>query len=419
LGETIIFHLDIDAFFASAEVLDHPEYQGLPLIVGGDPQGRGVVSTCNYEARKYGIHSAMPSFKAYQLCPQGIFVFPRMKRYQELSLQVMNILRSSCPEVHQVSIDEAYLNMSGTRRLLGPPHEVGKDLKNKIKRETGLTVSIGIAPNRFLAKIASDFRKPNGLYAVEPEKVIPFLDQIPLGKIPGLGQKTLARLRELGITTVPMLRQVPEGELCALLGQAAGRFLYKASRGEQEEQNLFKPRTHSLSTEKTLAEDTQSTQVLHKVLLELCSQIMFRMNEEHWLGKTPFLKLKFEDFKSVTVQKTLTHYVSSSLELNNILLVLLHEKWKGSPKIRLLGVGFQDLEKADGFQQGELFQDEDQRKQKVEKSVFRMKNKFPDLPLTKASLLKPQILQQGNKVEKPSFPEAESFEKNQKDFSEP
>src|SRR5262245_15823861 len=207
------FHLDLDAFFASVEQLDHPEWRGLPVIVGARPGGRGVVSTCSYEARAFGVRSAMPVSEAYRLCPQGIFTPPRMGRYQELSRLVMGILKNRSPRFQQMSVDEAYLDFSGTQALLGPEREVAASLKREIFEATGLKVSIGIAPTWYLAKIASDFGKPDGLYVVEPEAVDGFLEALPLRKLHGAGGKTRERLEAMGLDSVAALRALTLAQL--------------------------------------------------------------------------------------------------------------------------------------------------------------------------------------------------------------
>ena len=195
-------HVDLDAFFASVEQLDHPEYRGKPVIVGGMPgEKRGVVSTASYEARKFGVHSAMPGFMAYKLCPQGIFVHPRMERYEELSYKIMQIFRDYSPDVDQMSIDEAFIDLTGTENLFGPPWETAKKIKERVKAETGLTVSIGLATTKYIAKIASGYKKPNGFYFVEPGHEQKFMLELPLNKVWGIGAKSLEALNKGGIFT--------------------------------------------------------------------------------------------------------------------------------------------------------------------------------------------------------------------------
>jgi DNA polymerase-4 len=210
----VIFHVDLDAFYASVEQIDNPSLQGKAVIVGALPGHRGVVSSCSYEARRFGVRSAMPVSQAARRCPQGVFVPVRMKRYLEVSQAVMRILERFSPDFRQISIDEAFMDMSGTQRLYGAPLATGKTVKEKVRRQTGLTLSIGIAANRYLAKLASEHSKPDGLHFVQPGEEISFLDGLSLGNLWGVGEKTRERLLELNITSVQGLREYPKDILC-------------------------------------------------------------------------------------------------------------------------------------------------------------------------------------------------------------
>ncbi|MFP4443785.1 MAG: DNA polymerase IV, partial [Spirochaetia bacterium] len=227
----IWFHIDMDAFYASVEQRDNPEYRTKPVIVGALPGQRGVVSACSYEARKFGVHSAMPISQASRLCPNGIFLPVRMHRYQEVSESIMMILKSYSPVIQQVSVDEAYMDMTGTERLFGKPADTARRLKTEITEAVGLIVSIGIAPNKFLAKLASDYDKPDGLYEVLPGTETEFLDRLPLKSLWGVGEKTRLRLKELNITAIPQIREIGERLLQNAMGKAAGTYLYRAAWG--------------------------------------------------------------------------------------------------------------------------------------------------------------------------------------------
>ena len=217
-------HADLDAFFASVEQLDHPEYRGKPVIVGGKPEDRrGVVSTASYEARKFGVHSAMPTFQAYKLCPQGIFVHGNYRRYQEISYQVMTIFRDFSPDVDQMSIDEAFIDLTGTERLFGPPEETAIKIKERVKQETGLTISIGLAASKYIAKIASGHSKPDGFYFVKPGDECKFMLSLPLNKVWGSGQKTLENLNKIGIRTTKDLFQKGLDYLTLVCGENTGK----------------------------------------------------------------------------------------------------------------------------------------------------------------------------------------------------
>jgi len=225
----VIFHVDLDAFFASVEQRDDPSLKGKPVIVGARPGHRGVVSTCSYEARAFGIRSAMPISEAYRRCPGGVYLAPRIGRYAQVSSHVMEVFSSFTPEMQRVSIDEAFLEMTGTERLWGTPEEAARLLKAKVLGKTGLGISIGIAPNRYVAKIASGLRKPDGLVIVAPEGIDAFMLQLPLAKLWGAGEKTQARFRELGILSVAQLASFGEAQLASLFGVAGGAFLYGAA----------------------------------------------------------------------------------------------------------------------------------------------------------------------------------------------
>lgn len=386
--EKVWFHMDLDAFYASVEVLDHPEYRGQPLIVGGQPGTRGVVSTCSYEARRFGVRSAMPISEAHRLCPNGIFVPPRMARYSELSHLIMAELDNFSPIVQQVSVDEAFLDMTGTARLFGPPEAAAAGLKERLRQVSGgLTCSIGIGPNHYLAKLASDYRKPDGLYQVLTEQILAFMDSLPLKKLHGAGQKTQERLANLGITTIAELRDYSLDELQHLLGQSTGQFLYNACRGIASRHYGEAVHSHSISTETTFPRDTGHPTVLQRTLLDMSHQVFFRLLEEGWRGRSLSLKLRYSDFTTVSIQTTLKHWVSSGEELHLQAVNLFVKKWTKAP-LRLIGLSMGNLERLDSAHQGELFDDELTRSRRVEETVLKLKSKFPHQQFQKASLLK-------------------------------
>lgn len=380
-----IFHVDLDAFYASVEQQDNPSLKGKPVIVGPQPGNRGVVSACSYEARRFGIHSGMPVSRAARLCPQGIFRPVRMKRYLEISEEIMKELADITPVFQQISIDEAFLDLSGTERLFGPALQVGRMIKERIADRFGLTLSIGIAANKFLAKLASEYEKPDGLFQVtEP---IEFLDRLSLKDIWGIGEKTLDRLAELNITSIQKLRSFSRDILCSMMGVAGGRYLYLAARGMDPGIYSDHPRSHSISSERTFARDKKDRTAINKTLLELSQQIMHRLIVGGWQANTAVLKVRYEDFTTTTIQKTLKHYLTSSDELYRVALELLRKKWNGSTPIRLLGVGTTQLLRPGSLEQGELFEDRDLKRRKVEQAVTELKEKMKGLKLTKASLL--------------------------------
>ncbi len=382
------FHLDLDAFFASVEQMDHPEWAGKPVIVGALPGGRGVVSTCSYEARTFGVRSALPISEAYRLCPQGIYVRPRMERYHELSQQVMAVLRASAPRFAQMSVDEAYLDLSGTQNLLGPEVEVARGLKEKIRGATGLKVSIGIASTWYLAKIASDFGKPDGLYVIAPEEIDGFMEALPLKKLHGAGGKTRQRLEENGITTVAALREMPREALRRLVGEGGAEFLYRACRGQADYNPFREAQSHSISAETTFGEDTADLEVLETTLKGLCQEVTFRAYDEGWKSRTPHLKLRWSDFTTVSAQTTLSHPVASSTELYRVIRQLFTSRWTKGRTVRLVGVGLGSLEGAGGPEQGDLFSTDSEKQGRVEKALAELRKKHPGgVEVVRASLL--------------------------------
>jgi len=384
---SVFFHVDLDAFYASVEQGDDPSLKGKPVIVGAAPGHRGVVSACSYEARRFGIHSAMPISEAYRRCPQGVYLPVRMERYLEVSRQVMDILSGFTPHLQQISVDEAFLALSGTERLFGPAKQTGARLKAAVREKTGLAISVGIGPNRYVAKMATNAGKPDGLVEVSAEEVEEFLGRIPLKDLWGIGEKTLARLAELNITSVRQLQGIARPELSRLLGQGAAAFLSSAARGEDPGIFAEEPRSRSLSTEVTFEQDRKDRAGIERVLLELSHQVMFRMMEGGWKSKTVALKVRFHDFTTTSAQKTIRHWVSSADELHAVAVDLLSSRWTSGTPIRLIGIGFSNLSPIEAQDQLELFADSSSRRGKVEEAVFRLQQRMGEAALTKASLL--------------------------------
>jgi DNA polymerase IV len=388
--EAVIFHVDLDAFYASVEERDNPEYKDKPVIIGALPGYRGVVSACSYEARRYGVRSAMPVSEAYRRCPDGIYLRPRMERYHELSVQVMEIFSAFSPMVQQISVDEAFLDMSGTRRLFGTPMQAAEKLKSEVRRQTGLTVSIGIAWNKYLAKLASDFRKPDGLYQVVSGEEERFLDQLPLKDLWGLGAKGRQRLEELNIQDIPSLRSYPLGVLKRQLGNGAGEFLWDAVRGKDPGIFSQEPKSRSLSAETTFGRDTADEEGLKATLLDLSHQVMFRMMREGFSGKTVVLKLRFSDFSTTTARTTLNSPVVSAEELYKEAIKLFSKRWSKGREVRLIGVGLANIEPGTAARQGTLFEEPQGRHKRVEEAVVMIRDKHTEDAIVKARLLGPK-----------------------------
>lgn len=387
-NRTCYLHIDLDAFFASVEQLDFPEYKGKPVIVGGLPTDkRSVVSTCSYEARKFGVHSAMPIFKAYQLCPQGIYLKGRMRRYQEKSKEVMSIFYNYSPEIMQISIDEAFLDLTGTERLFGNPTDTAKKIKDDIYEKTGLTVSVGVASSKYLAKIASGLRKPNGLFVIPYGKEQEFMFTLPIDKIWGIGNKTRERITEAGFYTIKSIYNASEELLTSLFGKCTGKFLYNTVRGINNDTFSGKPKSQSISEEQTYPRDITEEYIIDTALLELCSNCMFRMLSEEKNSKTICVKIRYEDFTTVTIQETFQHTIKSIEELFENAKNLFYQKYERGRGIRLLGVGFHNIQNGIEDPQGELFDFGEKKKQAIEKTILELKQKNPKIPIKKARLL--------------------------------
>ena len=382
-------HVDLDAFYASVEQLDNPEYRNKPVIVGSLPTDRrGVVSTCSYEARKYGVHSAMPIANAFKLCPHGIFVRGRMDRYQEKSREVMNVFAEFSPDIQQISVDEAFIDITGTERLFGTPEEVAKMLKKRVLEKTKLTVSVGVGPTKYIAKICSGMSKPDGLFIVEPGKEQDFMLSLPLKKVWGIGEKTLAKIKAAGFYTNKDIYNASESLLKTLLGNATGTFLYNAVRGSNSDTFSNSQKSHSLSSEKTFSFDLTDRYTIESALMELSWEIMYRLFTEKLTSKTAQLKIRYEDFTTITVQETSTWNISSADDLFSRIKKLFDKKYETGRGIRLLGIATQNVEKNAVPTQGDLFDYENEKKAKLEKTVIEIKKKNPNLQIKKARLIK-------------------------------
>jgi len=370
----VCFHVDLDAFFASVELLDNPALKGKPVVVGGRPGSRGVVSTASYEARAFGVHSAMPLGEALRRCPQAVFLPVRMERYAALSREVMSIFGRFTPTVRPVSIDEAFLDMTGTERLWGPPRAAAATLKQTVRSETGLSISVGIAPTPYLAKIASGLKKPDGLVCVEPGEEEAFMLALPLSKLWGAGEKTQERFRELGIVTVAQLASLTETSLESIFGRSGGRFLYDAARGRAGGLMEAEAESHSLSTETTFDWDIQDEGTLESVLLELSQEICYRLWDEKQRSRCLFLKLRFSDFSTISRRRTRELAYSDIASTFADAKALFHSAWSGGA-VRLLGLGFGELEDSDSPIQGELFGAENEKARLAEKAVFEIEKR--------------------------------------------
>ena len=370
-----VLHIDMDAFFAAVEVLDDSTLKGKPVIVGGSTN-RGVVSTASYEARRFGIHSAMPIFKAKEKCPQGIFLPVKMDRYKEVSKKIMDILKDFTPLVEPVSIDEAYLDITGTEDLLGSPEEIARHIKDRIRKETGLSCSIGIAPNKFLAKVASDMHKPDGVTIISVDEVGAFLSRLPVEKIPGVGKRTVERLRHYGIKAVGDLKRFSKGQLIRWFGRFGSR-LHELANGRDDSGVAPEREIKSISAEKTLQSDTKDLTSLKELVVSHAKEVAWRLRQERLKGRTITLKIKFDDFSEVSKRRTINYSTDSTKIISDSAVELLLD-YPLKRKVRLIGVAVSNLEVSKEEPQASLFVGggKKEKEQKTDKAMDEIRRKF-------------------------------------------
>jgi DNA polymerase IV len=383
-----ILHVDMDAFYASIEQLDHPEYKGKPVIVGADPKGgtgRGVVAACSYEARKFGVHSALPISRAWKLCPEGVYVRPRMKRYVEVSGQVMEVFRRYTDLVEPLSIDEAFLDITGSVALLGAPDVIARSIKHEIRQTTGLNASVGLAPNKFLAKIASDLKKPDAFVIVEQDHVEEFLRDLPISRLWGVGPKTELRLKEIGFHTIGQIASTPRDSLLRSLG-SWGEHLYQLSHGHDDRPVIPDWEPKSVGTETTFDEDTGDRELLLSTILELSDHVAERLRKDRYRARKVTLKLRYSNFSTHTKQRSLGKLIQTGEEIAAIARQLFAQ-FPLNQKIRLIGVSTADLHR-DGHdpRQLQLFGSSDE-KEKLSHTVDEIKQKFGADSLRRGSQL--------------------------------
>ncbi len=366
-----IMHVDMDAFFASVEQLDNPELKGLPVIVGG-LSGRGVVSTCSYEARKFGVHSAMPMHMAKRLCPQGIYIYPRMRRYKELSDRIMEIFHSFSPLVEQLSVDEAFLDISGMEGLYPDVVTLGKAVKEQIYSDTGLHASVGIAPNKFLAKLASDLDKPDGMVLIKPETAAAFIAPMPVRKIFGIGKSAEAALLQYGIDTIGKIAAADIKILQKVFGVNA-QTVHDLARGIDNRPVVNETEAKSIGKEHTYDEDLYSFDDLRNAVRDLCGETGWRLRKKNLIGYTVTLKVKFNSFKTITRSITSELPVAYDEEIYALALKLMQQV-KFTEGVRLLGVSISHLE-SEGTAPVLNF-NENEKLKKRNAAVDFLKNKF-------------------------------------------
>jgi len=344
-----IIHIDMDAFYAAVEQRDFPEYRGRPVVVGGAPDSRGVVATCSYEARAFGIRSAMPASQAYRLCPHGIFVRPRFEAYREASRQIRAIMRKFTELVEPVSLDEAYLDVSQCLAFKGSASLIAQEIKRRILEATGLTASAGVSYNKFLAKIASDLNKPDGFCLIPPAQGPRFVETLPIGRFHGVGKATEAKMLSLGIATGKDLKERSLDELIEHFGKA-GRYYHQIAQGQDDRPVLPSRPRKSWGEEETLAEDIDDKQEMLSRLASMAETILKKLADSQLTARTLTLKLRYADFTLVTRAATQATPFQRGEALAVQLAGLLEKTEAGNRKVRLLGVSFSTFgpAKADG-----------------------------------------------------------------------
>ena len=400
-ADAAILHVDLDAFFASVEQLDDPSLRGRPVIVGG-LGARGVVSAASYEARRFGVHSAMPMGRARSACPSGVFLSPRFERYSALSREVMAILESVTPLVEQLSIDEAFLDVRGARRLLGTGAEIGAVIRTRVHAETGLIASVGVASTKFLAKLASDLAKPDGMLVVEPGSERDFLAPLPVTRLWGVGPATFTRLERMAVGTIGELAALPESALTAALGASLGSRLHALAHNDDPRAVVPEREAKSIGAEETFAVDLRSRAACDHELVRIVDRVGTRVRRAQLAARTVTLKIRNGDFETRTRARTLP----AATDVSTVILATVRELLEDvdcSRGVRLLGVSLSQLGEP-GPTQGMLALDDVgstdhervERRAAVEHAVDEVRDRFGSLAVGPASLVEPRATTRSN-----------------------
>lgn len=384
-SERYIVHVDMDAFFAAIEQRDNPALRNKPVVVGADPKngrGRGVVSTCSYEARRFGIHSAMPVSIAFRKCPRAVFLPVTMEKYSRVSSQIYEILYGFTPEIEPVSIDEAFLDITGSYRIFGTPLEICKLIKSRIREKTALTASIGLAPTMMAAKIASDLSKPDGLIEVKKEALLDFLWPLDVDRIWGLGKKAKEALSEIGIETIGDMARRDIQELRETFGKN-GEHFWKLANGIDERELQVNAEAKSISNETTFEYDTSDKREIEEALLYLCEKVSSRLRHEGLKGKTITLKIRLTGFHTYTRDITIPKATNFTDVIYREIKYLHNNFDKKGKKVRLVGVRVSNLIPADFTDT--LFKDNvDQVREKLHKAIDKIRERFGDRAIHRA-----------------------------------
>jgi nucleotidyltransferase/DNA polymerase involved in DNA repair len=391
-----ILHVDMDAFYAAVEARDRPEIAGRPIVVGADPKGgrgRGVVAACNYEARGYGIRSAMPISEAYRRCPDAAYLRPRFHRYARASERVMAILERYSDLIEPLSIDEAFLDVTASTTLFGDGVQIARRIKDDVRREEGLTASVGVAPNKFLAKLASDLGKPDGLTVVAPDGESEFLRGLPVERLWGVGPKTAPRFHGLGLRTIGDVAAAPIGRLAATFGRTSAEHFHGLASGRDDRPVVSDRERKSLGHEVTFDEDVADRDVVRRTLLELADRLAQGLRHRRIAGRTVTVKLRTADFTTLTRRRTSPDSLTTTETIYPIARELLADADPGTQAVRLVGVSVSGLHEANAAEQLSLFTDPPARRRergdRVAKAVDWIVRKFGPRAIRRGGALEP------------------------------
>ena len=379
-----ILHVDMDAFYASVEERDNPKLKGKAVVVGAGK--RGVVSAANYEARKFGIRAAMPVYKAKALAPHAVFLTPDIAKYSEVSKHVMQIFNDVTPYVEPISLDEAFLDVTGARKLLGTGKQIADLIRKRVEKEQGITCSVGIAHNKFIAKIASGHCKPNGVLEIDPAKMLDFLHPLEANEIWGVGPKTNEQLAKLGLITIADIANTPRSTLIKILGQAGGSSLYELAWGRDYRDVITEHIEKSISASETFDFDIDQQEEILKEYLRLTEKSAERMREKGLAANTISIKVRFSDFKTISRSKTLDLPINSTQEIFEVVKNLYLALGLERVLIRLVGVSLDSLVENDDLQQMVLGQRESGWAQ-ADRAIDRIKQRFGRTSLRPARLV--------------------------------
>lgn len=386
--ERKIIHVDMDAFFASVEQRDNPELRGKPVIVGGKLGSRGVVSTASYEAREFGVHSAMAVREAYRRCPQGIFITPDHKKYSRVSDAIMAIFHDFTPLVEALSLDEAFLDVTGSQRLLGDSLKIANEIKARIKSQLGLTASVGIAPNKFLAKIASDLEKPDGLTVITRDNMEKTIWPLSVKKLWGIGAKSAEKLFQLNIKTIGQLARANPDLLEKTLG-SWGTQVYSLANGFDERPVIPEREAQSIGHEITFDRDIVDKDFLAGVLLDLAQDVGWRLRRGGLKGKTITLKMRYSDFKTITRSHTFPEEFNQDDRIYQEVVKLFNLNYPGNKSLRLIGITVSGLVNEDQVtEQFSLFTEKEDKSRELYEALDKINSKFGRRTITRARLLK-------------------------------